>query len=130
MPPKKYFLTQKVMIRVSLSLIPLVLFSVYLFGWRALCITLAILVFGIATEAHFTVREGKPVTSAILVTCLIYSLSLPPTIPFWMAVLGIIVGVTLGKMVFGGFGLNIYNPAMVGRCFIYIAFPRETLLSI
>lgn len=125
MPFKKYFLTQKVMLRVSLSLLPLVFFAVYLFGWRAFALTLVILAFGIATEAHFTVREGKPVTSAILVTCLIYSLSLPPTIPFWMAILGIITGVTFGKMVFGGFGKNIYNPAMVGRCFIYISFPRE-----
>lgn len=125
MPLKKYFLTQKVMIRVSLSLVPLVLFAVYLFGLRAFFITLAVLVFGIATEAHFTVREEKPVTSAIIVTCLIYSLSLPPTIPFWIAIIGIITGVTFGKMVFGGFGQNIYNPAMVGRCFIYIAFPKQ-----
>ena len=117
------------MIRVSLSLVPLVLFAVYLFGWRALFITLIVLAFGIATEAHFTVREGKPITSAIIVTCLIYALSLPPTIPFWIAVIGIIVGVTFGKMVFGGFGQNIYNPAMVGRCFIYIAFPKQMTSS-
>jgi Na+-transporting NADH:ubiquinone oxidoreductase subunit B len=76
MPLKKYFLKQKVMIRVSISLIPLVFFSVYLFGWRVFFITLAVFVFGIATEALFTVKEGKPVTSAVLVTCLIYSLSL------------------------------------------------------
>jgi Na+-transporting NADH:ubiquinone oxidoreductase subunit B len=125
MPIKKYFLKQKVMIRVSFSLTPIMLFAVYLFGWRSFFITLAVLLFGIATEAHFTVREGKPVTSAILVTCLIYSLSLPPTTPFWIAIIGIITGVTFGKMVFGGFGQNIYNPAMVGRCFIYIAFPKE-----
>ena len=125
MPLKKYFLTQKVMIRVSLSLVPLLFFAIYLFGWRAFFITLAVLIFGIATEAHFTVREGKPVTSAIIVTSLIYSLSLPPTIPFWIAIIGIITGVTFGKMVFGGFGQNIYNPAMVGRCFIYIAFPKQ-----
>jgi len=125
MPLKKYYLNQKVMIRVTLSLVPLVLFAVYLFGWRVLFIALTVLVFGIATEAHFTVRKGKPVTSAILVTCLIYTLSLPPTVPFWIAIIGIITGVTFGKMVFGGFGQNIYNPAMVGRCFIYIAFPRE-----
>ncbi len=125
MPLKKYFLLQKVMIRVSLSLVPLILFAVYLFGWRAFFITLTVLVFGIATEAHFTIREGKPLTSAIFVSCLIYSLSLPPTIPFWIAIIGIIVGVTFGKMVFGGFGQNIYNPAMVGRCFIYISFPKQ-----
>ena len=110
---------------MSLSLVPLLIFSVYLFGWRAFVITLVVLIFGVATEAHFTVRKGKPVTSSIIVTCLIFSLSLPPTVPFWIAVIGIITGVTFGKMVFGGFGQNIYNPAMVGRCFIYIAFPKE-----
>ena len=125
MPLKKYFLSQKVMFRVCYALIPLVIFSIYLFGWRALFLVAFVLLFGIATEAHFTVREGKPVTSAILVTCLIYTLSLPPTVPLWIAVTGIIIGVTFGKMVFGGFGQNIFNPAMVGRCFIYISFPKE-----
>jgi Na+-transporting NADH:ubiquinone oxidoreductase subunit B len=84
-----------------------------------------VLAFGIATEALFTLKEGKPVTSAVFVTSLIFSLSLPPMIPFWMAVVGIVVGVALGKMVFGGFGQNVFNPAMVGRCFLYVTFPIE-----
>jgi Na+-transporting NADH:ubiquinone oxidoreductase subunit B len=42
-----------------------------------------------------------------------------------MAVVGIVVGVALGKMVFGGFGQNVFNPAMVGRCFLYVTFPIE-----
>jgi Na+-transporting NADH:ubiquinone oxidoreductase subunit B len=77
------------------------------------------------TEALFTFRRDKPITSAVFVTCLIYSLSLPPTLPLWMAIIGIVVGVAMGKMVFGGFGQNVFNPAMVGRCFIYITFPIE-----
>jgi Na+-transporting NADH:ubiquinone oxidoreductase subunit B len=81
------------------------------------------LVAGIVSEAAFTFRQGKPITSAVLVTCLIFHLSLPPTTPFWMAVIGIVAGVALGKMIFGGFGQNVFNPAMVGRCFIYITFP-------
>ncbi|MBP1739337.1 MAG: RnfABCDGE type electron transport complex subunit, partial [Deltaproteobacteria bacterium] len=81
--------------------------------------------FGIATEALFTLKDGKPVTSAVLVTSLIFSLSLPSMIPFWMAIVGIVVGVALGKMVFGGFGQNVFNPAMVGRCFLYVNFPIE-----
>lgn len=113
------------MTRVCYALIPISLFSIYIFGWRALFLIAISLLFGIATEAHFTVREGKQVTSAVLVTCLVYSLSLPPTTPFWIAAIGIIFGVTFGKMVFGGFGQNVFNPAMVGRCFIYIAFPKE-----
>jgi Na+-transporting NADH:ubiquinone oxidoreductase subunit B len=121
--PRKWFLFQPMMMKVVIGLMPCLLGSVYFFGFRALVVTAVVLVFGIAAEGVFTVPKGKPVTSAVFVTCLIFSLSLPPTIPYWMAVVGIVFGVVFGKMVFGGFGYNVYNPAMVGRCFIYIAFP-------
>ena len=123
--PEKPFLIQKPMQRVCYALFPLVVASVYLFGWRSLALIAIVFVFGIGSEAVFTFPEAKPVTSAVFVTCLIFSLSLPPTVPFWMAVIGIIAGVVLGKMIFGGFGQNVFNPAMVGRCFIYITFPVE-----
>jgi Na+-transporting NADH:ubiquinone oxidoreductase subunit B len=123
--PEKMLLKQPVMLRVCYALLPLVFASVYLFGWRSLAVVVVVLAFGIATEALFTFREGKPVTSAVFVTSLIFSLSLPPMSPFWMAVVGIVVGVALGKMVFGGFGQNVFNPAMVGRCFLYVTFPLE-----
>lgn len=123
--PDKLFLKQKVMLRVCYALTPLVLASVYLFGRRSLALVLVSLVFGIATEALFTWNQGKPVTSAVFVTSLIFALSLPPTTPLWMAVVGIVAGVALGKMVFGGFGRNVFNPAMMGRCFIYVTFPME-----
>lgn len=116
---------QKPMLRVSYALIPLVLASVYLFGWRSFVLAGSVLVCGTITEGFFTYSRGKPVTSAVFVTGLIFTLSLPPTVPFWMAVVGIVAGVALGKMVFGGFGQNVFNPAMVGRCFIYITFPLQ-----
>jgi Na+-transporting NADH:ubiquinone oxidoreductase subunit B len=123
--PDKPFLIQRVMMRVCYGLIPVILGAVYFFGWRSLAVIAIVFVFGIATEAVFTFRRNQPVTSAVFVTCLIFSLSLPPTIPFWMAIVGIIIGVTFGKMIFGGFGQNVFNPAMAGRCFLYIAFPME-----
>ncbi len=123
--PEKTFLMQKVMLRVCYALLPLVFASVYLFGWRSLVLVVGVLGFGIATEGLFTLRQGKPITSAVFVTSLIFSLSLPPMIPFWMAIVGIVAGVALGKMVFGGFGQNVFNPAMVGRCFLYVTFPME-----
>jgi Na+-transporting NADH:ubiquinone oxidoreductase subunit B len=113
------------MLRVCYALLPLLLASIYLFGWRSLALTGTVLFFGVVVEALFTYSQGKPVTSAVFVTGLIFSLSLPPTTPFWMAIVGISVGVTIGKMMFGGFGQNIFNPAMVGRCFIYITFPLQ-----
>lgn len=113
------------MLRVVYALIPMVLASIYFFGWRSLVLTFVVLICGIGTEALFTFKQKKPVTSAVFVTCLIFSLSLPPSVPIWMAVIGIVAGVALGKMMFGGFGLNVFNPAMVGRCFIYITFPLQ-----
>ncbi|MFH1137047.1 MAG: RnfABCDGE type electron transport complex subunit D [Pseudomonadota bacterium] len=123
--PAKAFMMQKPMLRVCYALAPLTLAAVYFFGWRALAVTAVVFLFGVVTEAVFTFPEGKPVTSAVFVTCLVFSLSLPPDIPLWMAAVGIVFGVAIGKMVFGGFGRNIFNPAMVGRCFIYITFPLQ-----
>ncbi len=123
--PKKLFLLQKPMLRVCYALMPLVLASVYLFGWRSLMLAGLVLIIAVITEALFTLPQKKPVTSAVFVTGLIFTLSLPPTVPFWMAMVGIVAGVWLGKMVFGGFGQNVFNPAMVGRCFIYITFPLQ-----
>ncbi len=113
------------MLRVCYALSPLVLAATALFGWRTLVLLGVVGVFGFAAEALFTFRQGKPVTSALFVTCMIFTLSLPPNIPLWMAAVGSVVGVVLGKMVFGGFGMNVFNPAMVGRCFLYITFPVE-----
>jgi Na+-transporting NADH:ubiquinone oxidoreductase subunit B len=123
--PDKPFQLQQPMLRVCYALIPLVLVSIYLFGWRSLALVAIAFAFGIPSEAVFTFRQGKPVTAAAFVTCLIFSLSLPPTTPFWMVIIGIIIAVALGKMAFGGFGQNVFNPAMVGRCFLYITFPME-----
>ncbi len=119
----KRFLIQPMMVHVCYGLIPCLLASIYLFGLRALILALWVALLAFLTEGAFTFRQGKPVTSAVLVTSLIFTLSLPPTTPFWIASVGIVFAVVFGKMVFGGFGFNPFNPAMAGRCFIYIAFP-------
>ncbi len=121
--PEKWFFRQNPMLQVCYALLPLQAASIYFFGWRSLVLSLVILLFGFATEALFAFKRGKPVTSAVLVTCLIFTLSLPPTVPYWVGIIGIIVAVGLGKMAFGGFGFNVFNPAMVGRCFLYVTFP-------
>lgn len=120
---RKLFLKQKPMVGTTLALAPAALFGIYNFGWRALAVFLTAYVFGIATEALFTIRQGKPITSAVLVTCTLFAMIMPPSVPLWIVAVGIVFAVLFGKMVFGGFGQNPYNPAMVGRCFIYISFP-------
>ncbi|MFP4475183.1 MAG: RnfABCDGE type electron transport complex subunit D [Desulfatibacillaceae bacterium] len=121
--PKKLFMIQPMMMKVIYGLLPALLGAVYFFGYRVLVVTAVVLLAGVISEGLFTLRNKKPITSAIFVTSLIFTLSLPPGIPIWMAVVGIVFGTIFGKMVFGGFGHNVYNPAMVGRCFIYISFP-------
>ena len=108
--------------RVLYALIPLALASIYVFGWRSLVILVIVNIAGFLTEFAFLRPQRQPVTSAVFVTNFIFALSLPPTIPYWMAVVGIVIGVLFGKMVFGGFGRNVFNPAMVGRAFLYVSF--------
>lgn len=113
---------QKPMVTVLVGLIPVVLASVYLHGWRALAMLAVVNAVGFLTEFFFVRPRNQPVTSAVFVTGTLFTLSLTPTLPFWMAVVGIVFAVAFGKMVFGGFGRNIFNPALVGRVFIYVCF--------
>jgi Na+-transporting NADH:ubiquinone oxidoreductase subunit B len=110
------------MVRVLSALVPIALWGVCLFGWRVLAMLAAANAAAFATEYLFT-RQGKePVTSAAFVTGCLYTLSLPPTLPLWMTALGAAFGIAFGKMVFGGFGRNIFNPALTGRAFVYVSF--------
>jgi len=98
--------------------------GVYFFGWRALAVTAVACVAAFATEWAFCRGRGKPVTSAAFVTAVLLALSLPPTVPLWMVAVGAIVAIMFSKEVFGGFGRNPFNPALTGRCFLYVCFPN------
>jgi Na+-transporting NADH:ubiquinone oxidoreductase subunit B len=69
-------------------------------------------------------RMKKKVSEAVLVTCLLFTLSLPPRTPWWVALTGIVFGVFFAKEVYGGFGRNVFNPAIVSRLFVYLTFPN------
>jgi Na+-transporting NADH:ubiquinone oxidoreductase subunit B len=74
-------------------------------------------------EVIFSIIRGHEVTEGFLVTWFLFALTLPPTIPLWMVAVGIAFGVTLGKEVFGGVGMNVMNPALVSRAFLFFAYP-------
>jgi len=59
-----------------------------------------------------------------MVTAMLYTLTLPPKIPFELSATGIVFGVFFGKCIFGGYGYNIFNPALVGRVFLHISFTK------
>lgn len=117
------FQKQLMMRKVVYSLIPIFAFSILLYGWRSLAVSATVFLFGILSEYIFTRPKGKKVSEAVLVTSALYALSMPPAVPLWIAAIGIIFGVVFAKNVFGGFGRNIFNPAIAGRLFVYVAFP-------
>ncbi len=118
------FQKQIIMRRVLYSLIPIVLFSLYLYGIRPLVILLVSIILGTATEYIMEKGRNKKVSEAVLVTSTLFALSLPPKTPLWVVAVGIVFAVFMGKEVYGGFGRNIFNPAITGRLFIYITFPN------
>jgi Na+-transporting NADH:ubiquinone oxidoreductase subunit B len=80
---------------------------------------------GAAWEVLFAIVRNHEVNEGFLVTSLLYALVLPPDIPLWQVALGISFGVVIGKEVFGGTGKNVLNPALLGRAFLYFAYPAE-----
>lgn len=76
-------------------------------------------------EVLFACVRRHEISEGFLVTGMLYALILPSTLPYWMVALGISVGVVLGKEIFGGTGMNILNPALVARCFLFFTFPQN-----
>lgn len=76
-------------------------------------------------EVLFACVRQQTISEGFLVTSLLFALILPPSIPWWQVMIGISFGVVIGKEIFGGVGMNILNPALVGRCFLFFSYPRE-----
>src|SRR3989338_7231681 len=119
-----YMDIKRFMALVVVALIPVTIASVYFWGLRVLAIIAVSYAFGGMVEVAFAVIRKKELHERFLVTGLIFPLILPPTVPLWVVAIGIIFGVFFGKEVFGGTARNIFNPAIVGRIFLTIAFPK------
>lgn len=76
-------------------------------------------------EGIFAALKGHEIAEGFLVTGMLYPLVLPPTIPYWMVALGVAFGVVIGKELFGGTGMNILNPALTARAFLFFTFPGK-----
>ncbi|MBU2963626.1 NADH:ubiquinone reductase (Na(+)-transporting) subunit B [Citreicella sp. C3M06] len=83
------------------------------------------LVVGGIFEVIFAVVRGHEVNEGFLVSSMLFTLILPASTPLWQVALGIAFGVVIGKEVFGGTGKNFLNPALVGRAFLYFAYPAQ-----
>ena len=125
-PAKKkprWLMTPPMMRNVLIACVPAICGGVYRFGWRTLAVLAVSTIVGVMSEGVFVWPKGKPANGSVLVSALLFALILPPTIPLWMVAVGIAFGIVFAKMAFGGFGANVFNPAMSARCFVYICFP-------
>ena len=117
---------EAIMRNVAIALLPACVFAVYHFGLAALAV-LAVAVVTCGITEHLICRvQSRPTTIgdwSVVVTGLLFGMTLPPSLPLWMVVLGAIIAVAIGKMLFGGLGANPFNPALVGRAFLQAAFP-------
>ena len=80
---------------------------------------------GGAWEGLFAQVRRHEINEGFLVTGMLIPLTLPPTIPLWQVAIGTSFGVVIGKEIFGGTGMNILNPALTARAFLFFAYPAE-----
>ena len=119
---------RKIMYKVLLALLPAVIAGVWYFGLRALCVIILTTVCCVGAEALWCKLAGKEVKNTILdgsaaVTGVLLALNMPSSVPVYIPVIGAFLAIWLGKQVYGGIGNNPFNPAIVARVGLLIAFP-------
>ena len=138
--------TKRYMALVILALLPLLCFGIYNAGYQAhraaglstslpgvigsgflivMPLVMVSYIVGFFWEVVFAVKRKHVMSEGVLVTAMLFPLTLPPTTPLWQAALGISFGVVIGKEIFGGTGRNFLNPALTGRAFLFFAYPAS-----
>ena len=121
----KHHSTRSIMIDVAMGLVPAIAAAGLFFRQYALILLATCVISCVATEWVCNLIRKKPNSLgdfSAVVTGIILAFSLPPAMPWWAAIIGSVFCVAIGKMVFGGLGANIFNPAMVGRTFLAVSF--------
>lgn len=122
--------TRKIMLGVILALLPTLIASALIFGWRVLLLTGVTAAFCVAFEFIYCVIMKKPVPIgdfSAIVTGILLAFNLPPDFPLWMACIGAFVSIVVVKQLFGGIGFNFANPALVGRIVLQLSFTGEMI---
>jgi electron transport complex protein RnfD len=119
--------TKKIMWSVVGALVPAFIYSVHIFGKRVILITLLSVISAVATEYLFgritkrkiTVSDGSAVVTGVLL-----AFNISASSPWWLPVAGSFFAIFVVKLIFGGIGYNIFNPALAGRAFLMASWPR------
>lgn len=117
--------TRGIMLDVIIALAPATVFGVIIFGFQALLTIAVTVAAAVASETLYCLLAKKPITSfdlSAVVTGLLLALNLPAGIPLYMAALGSVFAIIVCKILFGGLGKNIVNPAIAARVFLLVAF--------
>src|SRR4030066_1456181 len=121
------FSTSKTMFIVVFALLFPTAAAIYFFGYYAIYLILTSIATAVLTE--FAIKKLRKkrfiMDGSAVVTGLLLALTLPPRIPLWMVVIGAFFSIAIVKEAFGGLGYNIFNPALAGRAFLSVCFPKE-----
>ena len=118
--------TPKAMRDVIIALLPATAAALWFFGMSAVLLIGSSIAGAVLAEWLFADRasRGESLRDATgILTGLLLGLTLPPGLPMWMAFLGGFIGIALGKVIWGGLGHNLFNPALLGRAFLLATFP-------
>jgi Na+-transporting NADH:ubiquinone oxidoreductase subunit B len=138
--------SKRFMMTVVISLIPAIIIGTYNIGfqaykaigvnadilmsfWKGLLVIIPIIIVtygvGLFWEILFALIRKHEINEGFFVTGILFVLVLPPTIPLWQVAVAISFGVIIGKEVFGGTGMNIFNPALTARAFLFFTYPGK-----
>ena len=117
--------TSKIMLLVVVALMPALVVSAFLFGARALALTGVCILSAVVWEKLCNIIMKRPDTThdlSAVVTGILLAFNLPPSLPYYMAVIGTFIAIVIVKQIFGGLGQNFANPAIVGRIVLMLSF--------
>lgn len=120
--------TSNIMLYVIIALLPAVILSIINYGLYAFTLYGVCILSAVLFEHIFCKIQGKKSSITDLsavVTGLLFTMTLPPALPVWAAIVGIFFAIVVGKMVFGGIGQNPFNPALTGRMILLVSFPVQ-----
>ncbi len=117
--------TQNLMLDVIIALLPLTAYGIYLFSIPALVRIIVSILCCVGFESLFRLicnLDIRVKDLSAVITGLLLALVIPPNLPIWMLILGCLFAIVVGKEFFGGLGANAFNPALVGRAFMFVSF--------